>query len=114
MTGNTDSKPVYQETPGGPFAKGNPGKPKGARHMTTKLIEAITKVCDGDEGPEDVAILRKLVQKAKEGDMQAMKLIFNYVDGMPMQGIELTGKDGGSIDANLIVTFVPSNARPAS
>ena len=38
--------------------------------------------------------------------MQAMKLIFNYVDGMPLQGLEVSGPDGGPIDASLTVTFV--------
>lgn len=88
-----------------PGVSGNPkGKPKGARHLTTKIIEAITKVSDGEGSPEDEQLVRILLKKAKEGDMQAMKLIFNYVDGMPVQGIEHGGPEGGPIT---VITKVP-------
>jgi hypothetical protein len=104
MSANTEAKPTYQETPGGPFAKGNPGKPKGARHLTTKIMEAIERVSEGSTEPKDSALVKKLIEMAEGGDMQAMKLIFNYVDGMPVQGLELGGPDGGPIT---VVTRVP-------
>ena len=91
MSVNTEEKRDYQAFPGGPFARGNPGKPVGARHLTTRLLEAITKVSDDQGSPYDIQLLKTLIEKAKQGDMQAMKLIFNYVDGMPVQGLELGG-----------------------
>lgn len=97
MSENTEEKRPYQEKPGGPFAKGNPGKPVGARHMTTRLIEAITAVSDEKGTSEDKEIVKTLVKKAKDGDPQAMKLIFNYIDGMPTQSVNLAGHDGGQL-----------------
>lgn len=102
MSVNTVSKPSYQETPGGPFAKGNPGKPKGARHMTTKIMEAITRVSEENGTPEDVQIVRALIDKAKNGDVQAIKLIMNYTDGMPPQDIDVTS-DGEKVLQGVIV-----------
>lgn len=87
-----------ERNPDGTFPKGvsgNPaGKPKGTRHMTTKIVEAITAVSEGSIDSEDREIVKALVRKAKDGDIQAIKIIFNYVDGMPIQGIEHTGAGG--------------------
>jgi len=75
--------------------------------MTTKIMEAISKVSDDDGTPEDVQLVKTLLKKAKEGDMQAMKLIFNYVDGMPKQDGTLDMTSGGEkIANNVTVTFV--------
>jgi hypothetical protein len=54
-------------TRGRPFAPGNGGKPKGARHKTTLAIEALL---DG----EAEALTRKAIELAKGGDMQALRL----------------------------------------
>lgn len=70
--------------------------------MTTKIMEAIVRVSDGGNEPEDVQLVKTLLSKAKEGDMQAMKLIFNYVDGMPPQALELSGTgENGAINVNI-------------
>ena len=51
-----------------PGTSGNPnGRPKGSRNRTTVAIEALL---DG----ESEAITRKLLEKAKEGDMTAARL----------------------------------------
>ena len=85
MSENTGTIRKYQDIPGGRFIAGNPGKPQGTKHMTTRIMEAIVSVSDGSGDADDVLIVRKLISQAKNGDMQAMKLIFNYVDGMPEQ-----------------------------
>jgi hypothetical protein len=54
-------------TRGKPFAPGNGGKPKGARHKVTLAIEALL------DGEAD-ALTRKAIDLAKAGDMQALKL----------------------------------------
>ena len=51
-----------------PGQSGNPtGRPKGARHKTTLAIESLL---DG----EAEALTRKAIEKAKEGDLAALKL----------------------------------------
>ncbi|AMJ61983.1 DUF5681 domain-containing protein [Bosea sp. PAMC 26642] len=54
-------------TRGKPFAPGNTGKPKGARHKTTLAIE---KLLDD----EAETLTRKAIELAKAGDMQALRL----------------------------------------
>lgn len=52
---------------GKPFAKGNAGKPKGARHKATLAAEALL------EG-EAEGLTRKAIEAALGGDMGALKL----------------------------------------
>lgn len=54
-------------TRGRPFAPGNPGRPKGARHKVTLAIEAIL------EG-EAESLTRKAVELAQAGDITALRL----------------------------------------
>ncbi len=78
-----------------PGVSGNPaGKPKGARHMTTIIMDAIVKVSEGESSPEDVLIVRTLLKKAKNGDMRAIEILMHYVDGKPLQAKDdLGGED---------------------
>ena len=77
--------------PDGTFKAGNPGgrKPKGARHFSTLIKEAIQKVAEGDDEPADRVIVKKLVEKAKQGDLAAMDRILDRVDGKAEQTITL-------------------------
>lgn len=90
MSGKTEIKPktaeLYQEKPGGLFKKGNPGKPKGARHMTTLLRDAIQEDTGTGESYE-VGIVKKLRSLALEGESWATKMVFEYIDGKPLQTI---------------------------
>jgi hypothetical protein len=65
MPETTERKQAMKFQPG---QSGNPtGRPKGARHKTTLAIESLL---DG----EAQALTRKVIEKAKEGDMTALKL----------------------------------------
>jgi hypothetical protein len=55
------------KTRGRPFALGNPGRPKGARHRATIAAEALL------EG-EAEALTRKAIELAKKGDTVALRL----------------------------------------
>ena len=56
-----------------PGQSGNPsGRPKGSRHKTTLAIE---KLLDG-EGEE---ITRRAIEKAKEGDMAAIRICLDRI-----------------------------------
>lgn len=73
-----------------PGQSGNPaGKPKGARHFSTLLKEAILKVAEGDDEPADRMIVRQLVDKAKKGDLSAIDRVIDRVDGKAEQNINL-------------------------
>lgn len=54
----------------GRFQPGNPGRPKGARHVALVALDAI-----GAEGAADV--LRKVVEAAKGGDMRAADILLS-------------------------------------
>src|SRR5262249_52422680 len=60
--------PIQRGRPFEPGKSGNPkGRPKGARNRVTVLAEALL-----DDEAE--AVIRKLIEKAKEGDTTAMRL----------------------------------------
>ncbi len=76
----TENTAREQRPRGKPFPKGvsgNPaGRPKGTRNRATVLLEAIT---DDDLH----AIVTKVIEKAKAGDLIAAKLIFDRVAPAP-------------------------------
>lgn len=73
-----------------PGQSGNPkGKPKGARHFSTLIREAIQKVAEGDDEPADILIVKQLVDKAKKGDLQAIDRVIDRTDGKAEQTINL-------------------------
>lgn len=59
-------------TRGRPFEKGNPGRPKGAKNKATVVAE---ELLDG----EAEALTRKLIEKAKEGNMTALRLCLERI-----------------------------------
>ena len=101
-TPSNNSTEIERE-PNGQLKKGvilNPkGKPKGARHFSTLIKEAIQKVADGEDEPADRLIVKQLVDKAKKGDLQAIDRVLDRVDGKAEQTITLdadvtTNNDG--------------------
>jgi hypothetical protein len=56
----------------GTFVHGNPGKPKGARHRTTRAVEALL------EG-EAEALTRKAIDMALAGDSVALRLCLDRI-----------------------------------
>ena len=60
------------KTRGRPFAKGNPGRPKGAKNETTRLVETLL------EG-EAAAIGRTCIERAKAGDPVALRLAMERI-----------------------------------
>ena len=70
MSEKTEQK---QDTRFQPGQSGNPaGKPKGARHKTTELAEKL--MSDDVEG-----VVRSVLNKAKDGDMQAAKIVLDRI-----------------------------------
>lgn len=90
----------------GTFAKGfsgNPaGKPKGTRHLSTLLWEALQKKAKKDNGEEleetyaDLIIKRLLSDNIKYG--KRTELIFDRIDGAAKQEVDIT-TDGEKINS---------------
>jgi multidrug efflux pump subunit AcrA (membrane-fusion protein) len=57
---------------GRPFAPGNPGKPRGARHRVTRAVELML---DG----EHEKLTRIAIDKALEGDTAALRLCLDRI-----------------------------------
>ena len=85
---------------GGRWAKGSSGNPNGRPrgHSITLTLQEIM-----DEKPEiKRALVSKLLQLALEdGDFQSIKLLWNYLDGLPLQSTDIT-TDGDKLE-NLII-----------
>ena len=69
------------------------GKPKGVRHLSALLYELLTQK-DEKTGETYAALLNKRVVKdaIEKGNTSFVSLIYNYIDGAPQQGIDLTTK----------------------
>jgi hypothetical protein len=72
MTRNNGNTTELGRKTDGKFAKGNPGRPRGARHKTTLAIQALL---DG----EGEALTRKAVEMALEGDGTALRLCLERI-----------------------------------
>jgi hypothetical protein len=57
---------------GRPFAKGNPGRPKGVRHRSTLVCEKLMR----DDAKE---IVQAVIVAAKAGDMVAAKIVLDRI-----------------------------------
>lgn len=81
----------------GTFAEGNaggPGRPKGSGLKLTPLLKAkLEEVPEGQKESYKELFIKSLLHKALvEKDGRSMKLIINYVDGLPKQEIDNTLK----------------------
>lgn len=104
MTNNKLDKQVRSSNVPNPTGKGgfseNPqnrnteGRPK--RKTLTELIHA--KLDETPGGWE--AIVKTAISKALT-DKEVLRTLWQYTDGMPKQGVELTGKDGDAINIKI-------------
>ena len=92
---------MVERNPDGTIKSGvlNPaGKPAGVRHFTTKVKEALEKIADGKEYTYEEALVKSVLKKAiVDQDPRMIKLIWNYLDGMPKQDIEANITGGISL-----------------
>ncbi|MCK9393588.1 hypothetical protein M0Q03_02175 [bacterium] len=79
-----------------PFVKGDPrinreGRPPASKNFTTKVREALEKIAEGKDYTYEEAFIKSILKKAiVDGDATTQKLIWNYLDGMPMQKTDIT------------------------
>jgi len=91
-----------------PFKKGENwngnanGRPKGSfRTLTPMIEEELKRIPEGEKETYRKKFIRVLLDKAiKDKDTQTMKLVLNYVDGLPVQHIDHT--TGGEAFGDLL------------
>lgn len=91
---------------GKPFPKGKSGNEKGRPPKGYSITEMMKEMLTSQ--PEiKKAIGQSIAKKALQGDVTALKLLWNYLDGMPKQDGTLDMTSGGEkIANNVTVTFV--------
>jgi type II secretory pathway component GspD/PulD (secretin) len=74
-----------------PGQSGNPsGRPKGSVSIRTevrKLLQEAAK--EGSADTVAVALAKRLIHQAFDGDMKAMQMVIEHIDGKPQQSIDL-------------------------
>lgn len=90
------------------------GAPAGNRNASkSKLWEdAIRRAVLADDGKRLRQIAERLLDKAVEGDVAAIKEVGDRLDGRPKQATELSGPDGAPIKASLEVIFRDAGGIP--
>ena len=77
----------------GQFVKGNKlgkNKPKGSRHLSTMLKEAIKRVAKGGTESYDVLLIKRILEKGiVDGDMKAIEHIWDRLEGKPKASIDI-------------------------
>ena len=83
---------------------GNPsGRPKGSKNLTTKVREALSKIADGKDYTYEEALIKSILKKAiLDQDQQMIKLMWNYLDGLPSQSMDITS-DGDKLETGIVV-----------
>lgn len=86
-----------------PFVKGKSGNPKGRPPKGHSITETLLSMMD--EQPEvKRAIATKIMKLALAGDIQTIKTLWSYLDGMPKQSTDITS-DGEKISP--LVIYAP-------
>lgn len=88
---------------------GNPnGRPKGSISITTRIKRELQKMPRGQKITYLEALIKKILKKAiVDEDKETIKLIWNYVDGMPKQALEHIGDE----DRPVRILYVPAKRR---
>jgi len=73
----------------GTFKPGQSGNPKGRPPKGYSITEWFREMLASDPQIKD-ELGSAILQKAKSGDVTAMKLVWNYLDGMPQQKMDVT------------------------
>ena len=76
------------------------GRPVGStkpKIMTDALILALNREAGDGQTKQLAMIAKRLVERAAEGDVQAIKEVFDRVDGKPHQSVDLDTQIGGEL-----------------
>ena len=85
---------------------GNPGgRPKKDFSLNTALREYLAEKDNRRKKLRKDVIVEKLYKLAAAGDVKAIKMIFDRLEGLPVSQIELSGKMGGPIKIAYVKDF---------
>jgi len=91
-----------KRNPDGTFPKGKTGNPKGRpreRSLTTQLKDALKEREKKTGKPYDELLVNRLLERAiSVGDMKAIQMIWERLEGKPKQTHEHSGVDGDPIE----------------
>jgi len=79
---------------------GNPnGRPKGSISITSMVKDKLICMPPGEDKHSYAdKLIEVILDKAiKEKDVPMIKVLWSYMDGLPVQSTELTGKGGESL-----------------
>ncbi len=82
------------------FKEGQSGNPNGRPLKGYSITDWFKNMLDSDPEVKD-KIGKSILNKALEGDIAAQKLVWNYMDGLPLQSTDLTS-DGEKIEGVII------------
>jgi len=86
--------------------KGNTNSSKNNRLLNQTLNRAIVQ----EDGKRARAIVEALLAKAEDGDMTAIKEIFDRIEGKAIAKTEISGIDGSPIPLSIGIDFVATNS----
>jgi len=86
--------------------KGNTNSSKNNRLLNQTLNRAIVQ----EDGKRARAIVEALLAKAEDGDMTAIKEIFDRIEGKAVAKTEISGADGSPLPLSIGISFVASNS----
>lgn len=84
---------------------GQSGNPSG-RPKKRLLDEVLTELLEAADSGDAIEIAKALIAKAKGGDSLSAKLVAERTQGKPMQKVEVTGENGGPLQARVAIEFV--------
>lgn len=70
--------------------KGGPGRPVGTLSLTGLLRKHLDSVPRGEQQTRGEIFVKKTLEKAMRGNPASEKLVWNYIDGLPKQSLDLT------------------------
>lgn len=104
---SSGNKPARDEL--GRLLPGNTANPNGRPPGTLSLVSLLKKhleeVPDGDKRTRAELFIRQTLSKAMKGDPSSEKLVWQYIEGLPQQKVDVTS--GGK--PLPILGNVPSN-----
>lgn len=82
---------------------GQPGNQNAKKNKP--WAEALNRALLAEDGKKLRDLAERLIERAKEGDVTALKEIGDRMDGKCVQALEHTGADGEPINTSLTVRF---------